>query len=91
MPEFDATPFESPHRDDQTAPRNARYGLILFCIYLIVYAGFVLINAFWPATMASVAFAGLNLAIVYGFGLIVLALILAAIYGWLCRSTGGPS
>ena len=28
--------------------------------------------------------AGLNLAVVYGFGLIVLAMILALIYNWLC-------
>ena len=30
--------------------------------------------------------AGLNLATIYGFGLIVVALLLAALYGWLCRA-----
>jgi uncharacterized membrane protein (DUF485 family) len=30
--------------------------------------------------------AGVNLAIWYGFALIVVALVLALIYGWLCRA-----
>ena len=30
--------------------------------------------------------AGVNLAVWSGFGLIVLALVLALIYGWICRS-----
>ena len=30
--------------------------------------------------------AGINLAILYGFGLIVAALVLALLYGWLCRA-----
>ena len=29
--------------------------------------------------------AGVNLAILYGFGLIIAALVLALIYGWLCK------
>ena len=30
--------------------------------------------------------AGVNLAILYGFGLIIAALVLALLYGWLCKS-----
>jgi uncharacterized membrane protein (DUF485 family) len=40
--------------------------------------------------MADEVVAGLNLAIVYGFGLIIAALVLAAVYGWLCRTSRGP-
>ena len=66
--------------------RNARIGLILFSVYLLLYGGFVLLNAFSPDTMETTPLAGINLAILYGFGLIVAAWILALVYGWLCRS-----
>ncbi len=65
--------------------RNARYGFWLFLVYLVLYAGFVLLAAFSPQTMERTPFAGVNLAIWYGFGLIVAALVLALVYGWLCR------
>ena len=68
--------------------RNARIGLVLFCIYLLLYGGFVFLSAFSPHTMEMRPVAGVNLAILYGFGLIVAALVLALIYGYLCRDTG---
>jgi uncharacterized membrane protein (DUF485 family) len=71
--------------------RRARYGLILFAIYFVFYAGFVLLAAFSPATMERTPAAGVNLAIWYGFGLIVVALALALVYGWLCRATAADS
>ena len=37
--------------------------------HLLLYAGFVLINAFAADQMETVVLQGLNLAIVYGFGL----------------------
>ena len=65
--------------------RNARIGLVLFIVYLILYGGFVLINTFSAETMEMLPFADVNLAIWYGFGLIVAALVLAMLYGSLCR------
>jgi uncharacterized membrane protein (DUF485 family) len=65
---------------------NSRLGLILFVIYLAFYLGFVLINAFAADVMETIVLAGLNLAIVYGFALIVIALLLAGIYGVMCRA-----
>lgn len=65
--------------------RNARIGLVLFGVYSLLYGGFVLLNAFSPDTMEITPVAGINLAILYGFGLIVVALILALVYGWLCK------
>jgi len=65
--------------------RNARYGLILFFAYLVLYTGFMALSAFSPGTMASTPFGGINLAIWYGFALIVAALFLALIYMLLCR------
>jgi uncharacterized membrane protein (DUF485 family) len=71
--------------------RNSRIGLLLFAMYLILYGGFVIIAAFSPETMDATPLAGVNLAIWYGFGLIVAAIVLALIYGWACVSGGGSS
>ena len=55
-------------------------GLKLFGLYLAAYGAFVALNAFWPDVMKRPAIAGVNLAIVYGFGLIVGAFVLAVLY-----------
>lgn len=65
---------------------NARLGLILFFVYLLVYGGFVGISAFKYEWMGKIVFAGLNLAIVYGMALIILAMALAVVYMTLCKS-----
>lgn len=67
--------------------RNARLGLVLFLIYLVLYGGFTLLAAFAPGVMERTPAAGVNLAVWYGFGLIAAALVLALIYGWLCRNS----
>ncbi|WP_238476685.1 DUF485 domain-containing protein [Bythopirellula goksoeyrii] len=67
--------------------RNSRIGLALFSLYLLLYGGFVLLNTFWPATMDATPFMGVNVAIWYGFGLIMAAFVLALIYGALCGPT----
>ncbi len=69
--------------------RNSRTGLILFAVYLLFYGGFVFINAFYPASMEQTPIAGLNLAVLYGFGLIFGAIILSAVYGLLCGDASG--
>jgi uncharacterized membrane protein (DUF485 family) len=66
--------------------RNARIGLILFAVYLLLYGGFVFLNAFAPQTMEITPIPGINLAIIYGFALIIAALVLAGVYGLLCKS-----
>jgi uncharacterized membrane protein (DUF485 family) len=70
-------------------PRNARIGLVLFTVYLLLYGGFVFLNAFAPDAMEATPIAGVNLAILYGFGLILAAFVMAVIYGWLCRHEEG--
>ena len=67
-----------------TAARNSRYGLVLFAVYLVLYGAFVGVNAFAPEVMERTPLAGVNLAILSGFGLIGAAFLLAMIYGWLC-------
>ena len=77
---------EHPHDDHpETISRNARNGLILFTVYLILYGGFMYLSAFEPQVMAKAPFGGTNLAILYGIGLIIAALLLALIYMVLCR------
>jgi uncharacterized membrane protein (DUF485 family) len=71
--------------------RNTRPGLVLFAVYLVFYGGFVLLAAFSPDTLAMLPWAGVNLAIWYGFGLILAALLLALIYGWICRGDDASS
>lgn len=91
MPGFDHLPSQPAEHDNKlTAARNSRYGLVLFTLYLLLYAGYVLISALQPALMDAVPFAGVNLAILYGLGLIAAALVLALLYGWLCRAPVPP-
>jgi uncharacterized membrane protein (DUF485 family) len=67
------------------AARNARIGIVLFVVYLAFYAGFVLLGTFALSFLAQRPWAGVNLAIWYGFGLIVSAMAVALLYSWLCR------
>ena len=75
-----------PTPDDKS---NSRFGLVLFLIYVLLYAGFMALNAFAPHLMSRMPFGGVNLAIVYGLGLIVAAFVLALIYATSARSGGG--
>ena len=78
----------SPAHDDhhpETVSRNARIGLGLFVVYLLLYAGFMALNAFFPHRMAEAPFGGINLAVLYGLLLIVAAFILALVYVFLVR------
>ncbi|HBE70054.1 MAG TPA: DUF485 domain-containing protein [Planctomycetaceae bacterium] len=62
-------------------PSGSRLGLTLFFLYAAFYAGFVLVNAFFVPWAEWQPIQGLNLAVLWGFSLIVVALILAVIYG----------
>jgi uncharacterized membrane protein (DUF485 family) len=72
--------------DAEQVARNTRIGLKLFFIYSAIYAGFVALNAFRPDLMERTPIGGINVAILYGFGLIVGALVLSLFYGWLCHA-----
>lgn len=60
--------------------RNARWGLVLFGVYLFFYGAFIAVNAFAPEWMARGWWGGVNVAIWYGMGLIALAFGLAVVY-----------
>lgn len=90
MAGLDHTTFDARPEDDIGAERRARWGLVLFFLYLALYGGFMGLSAFAPATMRSTPFGGVTLAVSYGFGLIVAALALALLYAWLCATPGTP-
>ena len=69
---------------DKAIKYKSRLGVKLFFVYAAVYALFVAINTLNPVLMEAEVFFGLNLAIVYGFGLIVFAIVLGLIYNHLC-------
>ncbi len=74
--------------DSSAPPAASRLGMSLFFIYSLLYLAFVLLNAFAADTMDRVVFAGLNLAIVFGFGLILAAIVMAFVYGFALRENG---
>ncbi|MEY3457905.1 MAG: hypothetical protein RL215_1062 [Planctomycetota bacterium] len=65
----------------------SRLGLVLFFVYLAFYAGFVGLNTFAPESMETVLLSGVNAAVLYGFGLILGAVVLSAVYGVLRRDS----
>jgi len=69
---------------DYATAQKMRLGVKMFAIYGAIYAGFVGINVLNPVLMEKTIILGLNLAVVYGFGLIIFALILALIYNHIC-------
>jgi uncharacterized membrane protein (DUF485 family) len=83
-------PSKSDHQSSAGSeiaePANARLGLWLFLLYVIFYGGFMGLAAFAPEVMARAPFGGVNLAILYGLGLIVSAGIFALVYAIACKT-----
>jgi uncharacterized membrane protein (DUF485 family) len=79
----DATQQNPPsgpaHHDAHVSP-NVRLGLTLFTLYLALYLGFMAIATFKYELLAKAPFGGVNLAVLYGLGLILAAFALAALY-----------
>jgi uncharacterized membrane protein (DUF485 family) len=69
---------------DNSIKVKAKLGIILFFVYLIIYAGFVFIGTVYPHVLGFKVISGLNLAYVYGMGLIVLAGVMGLIYNFFC-------
>ena len=70
---------------DKASSFKTRVGIWMFVLYAIIYAGFILINTINPKLMGS-DIGSLNLAIIYGFGLIIFAVMLAFIYNAICTA-----
>jgi hypothetical protein len=74
----------TPAGKDLAGPYKMRLGIRMFIFYTLFYAGFVAINLLFPLAMGTIIFMGLNLATVYGFALIIVALIEALVYNAFC-------
>lgn len=69
--------------EDGASDYKAKLGVRMFIMFVVVYAGFILINSLNPKLM-GIDIGKVNLAFFYGIGLIIYALILATIYNYLC-------
>ena len=69
---------------DLSIPKKTKLGVILFIAYLAIYAGFVVIGTLFTGALGIRIFAGLNFAVVYGMGLIVLAAVVGLFYNYFC-------
>lgn len=80
---------------DNASPYKQSLGLKLFIAYGIVYAIFVIINTIDADIMKADLFLGLNIAVIYGMGLIFLAIVMGLIYNHMCtkkeNELNGPS
>ena len=70
---------------DNASEYKTRLGIKLFIVYTLTYASFVVINATNPSIMQKIVM-GQTLAVVYGFGLLILALVMAVIYNSMCNA-----
>lgn len=69
---------------DKAAKRKTKLGVKLFIVYTLVYGVFVALGVINYEAMGKIVLGKLNLAIVYGFGLILLAITLGLVYNWRC-------
>ncbi|MBI9105704.1 MAG: DUF485 domain-containing protein [Spirochaetales bacterium] len=70
--------------NDPASEFKKKVGIRMFIAYAVVYAGFIIINTAAPKLMGRQIVFGLNLAVTYGFGLILLAIISGLIYNAIC-------
>ncbi len=75
----------TPSEKDLSGAYKSRLGIWMFLAYALFYAGFVAVNLIAPTTMGLIVLMGMNLATVYGFALIIVALLEALVYDGLCR------
>jgi len=69
---------------DPASEIKKRIGIRMFIAYAAIYAGFIIINTFAPRLMEKKVLFGMNLAVTYGFALILLAIIAGIIYNAVC-------
>ncbi len=74
----------SPVGTDRAAGKKAKLGVKMFIAYTLVYSGFVVIGLTKPELMGLQIISNQNIAIVYGFGLIGLAIVMGFIYNYFC-------
>lgn len=71
---------------DYASRKKTKLGIVLFLVYAITYGIFVIIGLSYTHLLSIKVIAGLNLAVVYGMGLIILAAVMGYIYSWICTN-----
>lgn len=69
---------------DRASSKKTKLGVYFFFVYLFFYAGFVLIGVFNYELLSLELFGGINLAVLYGIGLIFFAVIMGILYNYFC-------
>lgn len=77
-------PNSEIERDHATAAKG-RLGIILFFAYFVVYGGFVAIGILKPQWLGEKMMSQ-TLAVIYGMGLILLAIVMGVVYHMICNS-----
>ena len=73
-------------RTEDPSRIKTRIGIRMVLVYGALFFGFILINTIKPAVMDLEVVFGLNLAVTYGFGLILLAIVLGLVYNSICTA-----
>jgi uncharacterized membrane protein (DUF485 family) len=76
---------DEPQRGDEDGHDTHTVDLVSFLVYCLLYAGFMGLVAFAPDVLATRVLGGVNLAVAYGMGLILAAVVLAVVATWLRR------
>lgn len=71
-------------KEDKSSKAKSKLGIKLFFVYFFLYSGFVALAVTFPELLSVQVVFGLNLAITYGFGLILLAIIMGFVYHLVC-------
>ena len=71
-------------KKDAASEWKAKLGIRLFWVYSVVYMGFVGMAVFATDKLKTPIVAGVNLAIIYGIGLIIFAILLGLAYNHAC-------
>lgn len=69
---------------DYATQKKSKLGIKFFFLYLLFYSAFVIIGVLNYELFAIEVFRGINLAVIYGFGLIIFAVLLGILYNFLC-------
>lgn len=69
---------------DNASAWKAKLGIKLFWFYCLTYSAFVATAVYATESLAQACIGGANRAIIFGMGLIVLAVFLGLIYNHLC-------
>jgi len=69
---------------DYSSKKKTRLGIILFLVYAVVYAVYVYIGVEYTDAMLLKVIGNVSLSIVYGFGVIILAIVMGFVYSLVC-------